>query len=275
MYLHVSRPGPAPAGTLISVPDSIVDYEVLEPWGEGTGRFVCRPPDRLGWPGPVLVTELAVDAEGCDQLIRLNSAAGAGMVQAIELGPDLATGGVFVATEHPEGGSLARPTAPLDTAARRRAVEAAARAADALHEMGLAHGAIHRGTVLMAERGALLDLPCLDAPAGEAIHVASWPELEAVDPEVLGGEAPSRASDIWAIGATLHHALSDRPLYPGIDADQPVTAVQRVMFTRPQVDRAIRSSLVELIEACLAVDPADRPARARDVADRLAAEGAT
>src|SRR5438270_652326 len=83
MYLHVSRPGPAPAGTLISVPDSIVDYEVLEPWGEGTGRFVCRPPDRLGWPGPVLVTELAVDAEGwqqlCDQLIRLNSAAGAGV----------------------------------------------------------------------------------------------------------------------------------------------------------------------------------------------------
>ena len=253
---------------------SIADYEVVAPWGRRGRRYVCRPPDRLRRDEAVLVSELAVDAEGwqqlCDSLIRLASVPGGGLLDVIEVGPDLATGGVFLASENPEGGSVAEPEAPGDERRHLDAVAAAARAAHSLHEVGLAHGSISPRTVLLTARGPGLDLPRLDAPAGELVRVGPWPELVTIDPELLGGEAPSRRSDIWSLGATLHALLTDRPLFPGIEEDEPVTAVQRVLLTRPEPDPAIASSLLDLIGACLAADPADRPPTALAVAERLA-----
>ena len=221
-----------------------------------------------------MITELSVDAEGwqhlCDSLVRLASAPGGDVLEAIEVGPDLETGRVFLATESAPGGTLARPEHPLDTDRRVAAVEAAARAAHALHEIGLAHGGIHRGAIVLTERGPALDLPPLDSPVGEAIRIAGWDELECIDPDLLRGEAPSRASDIWALGATLHHALTDQPLFAGIEDDEPVTAVQRVMLSRPEPDAALEPALRNLISACLTADPADRPSTASAIAEALA-----
>ncbi|HET6965048.1 MAG TPA: hypothetical protein VFH58_09785 [Acidimicrobiales bacterium] len=249
--------------------DSIADYEVVEPWEASDSRYVCRPPERLGREGLVMISELAVDAEGwqqlCDSLVRLSSAPGGRLLEVIEVGPDLPRGKVFVATEAATG-----TVAGLDRRARVAAVEAAARTAHALHEAGLAHGRIHPGTLLVTDRGPVLDLPRLDAPAGEVIEVGPWQELVSVDPELLAGESPGRASDIWSLGATLHAVLSQRPLFPGIESDEPVTAVQRVMFTRPEPDADLPAALRELIASCLSPDPADRPPSALDVAERLA-----
>lgn len=260
-------------GTLVAVRVLIADYEVVEPWGRGGRRCLCRPPGRLGREGRVMVSELTVDAEGwqqlCDTLVRLTSASDGRLLDVIELGPDLETGGVFVASEA-AGATLAEPGPTVDQRAKVAAVEAAARGAHALHEAGLAHGSIHPGTVLLTDRGPVLDLPRLDAPAGEVLRVGPWPELVAVDPELLGGEAPGRGSDIWSLGATLHSVLTSRPLFPGIDGDEPVTAVQRVMFTRPEPDPGLPRRLRELVSECLAPDPADRPSTALAVAERLA-----
>lgn len=221
-----------------------------------------------------MVTELAVDAEGwqqlCDWLVRLAGVPGGGLLEVVEVGPDLETGRVFLVTGAAPGGTLARPDRPLGTEPRQGAVAAAARAAHALHEVGLAHGSIHPGAVVLTPEGPVLDLPRLDAPAGEAIHIDGWSGLECIDPDLLRGEPPTRASDIWALGATLHHALSERPLFAGIEEDEPVTAVQRVMLSRPETDPAIGAGLCELISACLAADPADRPPTAQAVAEYLA-----
>jgi serine/threonine protein kinase len=221
-----------------------------------------------------LVSRLAVDAEGwqqlCDCLVRMVTAPEGRLLEVIEVGPDLVTGEVFVVTDTAEEGTLAAPEGPLDTRRRLAAVEEAARGAHALHEVGLAHGGIHPGAILLTGPGAVLDLPPLDAPPGRVAVAGAWHELVSIDPELLSGEAPSRASDIWALGATLHTVLSDRPLFPGIETDQPVTAVQRVMFTRPEPDPAIPSRLRALIEACVAADPADRPPTAKAVAEQLA-----
>ena len=263
--------GPVRSGP---VRDSIADFDVEAPWGERGGRYVCRPPERLGRTGQVMVSELAVDAEGwqqlCDWLIRLASAPGGGLLEVIEIGPDLDTGGVFLVTETADGGTLAAPEEPADDRRRLDAVASAARAAHALHEVGLAHGSIHAGTILFGGRGPVLDVPRLGAPPGEVARVGPWEELVAVDPELLAGEAPSRHSDIWALGATLHSVMSRRPLFPDIGDDEPVTAVQRVMFTRPEPDPALPAALLELVESCLAPDPADRPPSALAVAERLA-----
>jgi eukaryotic-like serine/threonine-protein kinase len=271
------------AGTLGAVRASIADYQVQEAWAR-PGRYVCRPPDRLGRPGPVLVTELRADAEGWPQLsehlVRLASVPGGRLLEPIEVGPDLETGRVFLVTEpadpawpddrtDPTGPDPERPA--VATADAVEAVVIAARGAHDLHEVGLPHGSIHPDTILRAERGVVLDLPILDGPPGEIARTGPWSRLAATSPELLAGEPPSRRSDIWALGATLHILLSPHPLFPGLDGDEPVTAVQRIMFTRPEIDRSLPDAVAEVISACLAPDGADRPPTAADVADRLAA----
>ena len=255
------------------VRDSIADYEVLRPWEWADHRYVCRPPRRLNRDGDVMLTELSVDAEGwkqlCDSLVLLASAPGGQMLEAIEVGPDLQTGRVFLVTEAAPGGTLARPDRHLGKDRRLAAVEAAARATHALHEIGLAHGSIRPGTIALTARGPVLDLPRLDAPAGEAIRIMDWAGVECIDPDLLRGEPPSRASDIWALGVTLHQVLSKRPLFAGIEDDEPVTAVQRVMLSRPEPDPEIGLGLRDLIAACVAADPADRPPTALTVAGYL------
>lgn len=276
MCIQCQPPDPGRPGTLVTVRTSICDYEVVAAWGGSSRRYRCRPPGRLGRSGEVLVTELVVDADGWpqlrDQLLRMVTAPGGRMLEVIEAGPDPEAGGAFVAAEMPTGGSLAtagRGSGTPDRTGRLEAVVTAARGMHALHEVGLAHGSVHAGSVLLTGGAAVLDLPRLDAPAGEVLPVDGWAALEAVDPELLRGECPGRASDIWALGATLHSVVSDRPLFEGIDGDEPVTAVQRVMFTRPVPDPALPSALRRLISDCVAADPVDRPGTALAVAERL------
>ncbi len=253
--------------------DAIADYRVVEPWGRAGSRYVCRPPERLRRDGDVMVTELAVDADGwqqlCDSLLRLASAPEGRMLEVIEVGRDMETGRSYLVTEPVPGGTLAEPARPGRPGEGLQAVEAAARGAHALHEVGLAHGSIRPSAVLLTDRGPVLDVPRLDAPDGEVIRIGPWSELVAVDPELLAGESPSRASDIWALGATLHSVVSDRPLFPGIESDEPVTAVQRVMFTRPEPDPSLPPALRDLITTSLSADPADRPPTALAFAERL------
>jgi hypothetical protein len=75
------------------------------------------------------------------------------------------------------------------------------------------------------------------------------------------------------LAATLHGLLSSRPLYPGIDEDPIVTAVQRILFTRPEVDAALPAEVAENLAACLADDPGERTLSADELADRLSAVG--
>lgn len=245
-------------------------------WG-GTGRrHVARAPDRLGRTDEVLVSELAVDAEGwqtlCDRLVRLAQVPGGGLLEVFEVGPDLETGAVFLVSELPEEPpALPRAGTPRDRLLG--ALAAAARTLHGMHETGIAHGSVTTDALLLSGRGPVLDLPLLDGQPGEIVNLDHWRRLEAMDPELLGGEAPSRGSDIWSLGATLHALLSDRPLFPGMEHDETVTAVQRLLFTRPSPDARIPADLLALVQDCLEPDPADRPQTALVVAERMAAAG--
>lgn len=269
MYHHDSQQrGCAPGVHSGGLRDAIADYELIRAWDGPGRRHVAHPPGRLRLEGPVVVSELAVDAEGwqalCDRLARLARVPGDGLLEVIEVGPDLDTGTVFLVTERAER-MTGRPV-PAEAA---RLVAGAARAMHAMHEAGLTYGPLTADSILVADRGPVLDLPQVDAVAGEIVDRATWESLQTAEPEILGGEAPSRGSDIWSIGAVLHSLLTERPLYPGIEGDETVTAVQRVLFTRPEPDGAIAGPFLSLIEACLEGDPADRPVSALAVAERL------
>lgn len=257
---------------------SVADYEVITelPPSGGSPRYLCRPPDRLDVGSPqVMITEVAVDAAGwqvlTDRLTRYAAVDSDRLLSLIEVGPDLdpVAAGVYLATEPASGGWLSDPTDDLDDAGKVRAVGQAARGLHALHESGIAHGGITARAIVLAASGAVLGPPTLDLPAGGLTRIGAWRDLVTMDPDLLSGEETSRSSDVWALGATLHTALSDRPLYPGIDKDAAVTAVQRILFTRPDVDPDIRPEVADVIRSCLEPDPAARPATADELADRL------
>jgi serine/threonine protein kinase len=263
------------------VRSAIADYQVVEPVPAPGGEveYLCRPPARLGWDGPVAVREVALDAgtwpRACDQAARLARGGASTNLRLIEIGLDPEGPGGYLVTEASAGGTLADPRRPLAEPDKLSAVAAAARGAHAWHEAGMAHGNIHAATIALTERGPALAPPPLDRPDGVVTYARSWSALTCVDPDLLCGETPSRSSDIWSLGATLHAALVPGPLYPGLDRDEPVTAIQRIIFSRPQADPALPPAVGRIISRCLERDPAARYQNAAELADAIEAAGGT
>jgi len=153
------------------------------------------------------------------------------------------------------------------------AVEHAARAADALHEAGLAHGDIKPGNVMVHDSGGKLSDLGLARTLSAGVNLTSMaPEtsIEFLDPRLLHGDPPSRSTDIWAIGATLHRALSGTGLYGDLPAGQPLLSIRKLQSTAPVVNPSLTASEAELTHACL--DSIDRrPTTALKIAERIAA----
>jgi serine/threonine protein kinase len=256
--------------------------EALPPSVTGQARYLCHAPERLELDdATVMVTELAVDASGWRELIgnlsRLAGVESPHLLRLIEVGPDLdpAGAGVYLASEAAPGGSVGGPSEPLDAGGHVRAVAEAARGAHMMHECGIAHGSIDRRSIFLTSRGGALGPPAMGGQGGVVTRMRDWREMEVLDPALLRGEDPSRSTDIWALATTLHGLLSSRPLYAGIDEDPAVTAVQRVLFTRPELDPALPAAIAESLAACLADDPGERILSADEFADRLTAVGVT
>jgi serine/threonine protein kinase len=254
---------------------AVADYQLGEAVGPHRSR--ARPPERLGFAAhaAVLVWELAVDAAGWPQLradlslfASIDSPA---LLRLFEAGPDLDPlgGGAYLATEDPPGGSLESPERPLRTGDLVRAVASAARGAHALHEAGLAHGSIRADNIFLADRGGVLGPPLPPGPPGAVVHAQRWQSLEVLDPELIRGAAPSRGSDVWALAATLHLVSAGASLYAGLESEQPVTAVQKVLFGVPVVNASVPAALAEVLESCFDRDPSKRPATALELAERL------
>ena len=257
---------------------ALADYELGEEVAPGSYR--ARPPQRLGF-GPeavVRVWELSVDAAAWPavsaDLELFSSVDSPHLVRLIEAGPDLdPTGsGGYLVTEDPPGGGLASPAVGLDLRQRVDAVAGAARGAHALHESGLAHGSINADSILLADRGGVLAAPRPTGRPGTVVRVQRWQDLDVLDPDLARGCPPSRASDIWALAAVLHQVCSGASLYPGLEQEQNVPALQKVMFAAPTVDPSVydqHEELASLLQSCFVRDPAARPATALELAERL------
>lgn len=85
-------------------------------------------------------------------------------------------------------------------------------------------------------------------------------------PEQLEGKRPTPANDLWALGATLYHAVEGRPPF---EADG-LHALAVAVFTRPHRPPTHAGPLAPLLEALLTKDPAER-AGVAEAAELLAA----
>lgn len=100
------------------------------------------------------------------------------------------------------------------------------------------------------------DAASLRRPIGTDAYMAP----EQCDPRALGPVGP--AADIFGLGATLYRAATGRKPFPGADADA-IEAPERwpQLVTRPD-PAPLPRAVAEPILACMASDPAARPAPA-------------
>lgn len=255
---------------------SIAGFSVLgraDPVASAPRAYLCTPANRPDLPPVVVVSVLAGCASRREEIAdRLSCPPGHESrfsLALYELRVEDGSEDLLLVSEAASGGTLARPKAPLDERSKALAVAAAARAAHELHEAGFAHGSISPRTTFLTDVGARLGPPDLISRPGRVAVAAPGSLLSCVDPGLLRGEPPSRASDVWSLGASLHLSLSRASLYPGLDADEPVTALQRVLYGRPRLDPALAGQLLDVIRACLAPDPSNRPSSALAVAESL------
>ncbi|MGW0082599.1 protein kinase domain-containing protein [Streptomyces sp. NPDC003393] len=183
----------------------------------------------------------------------------------------------WVATGYAAGPSLAAAIAdagPLPAHSVRGLVAGLAEALTAVHELSLVHRDVKPSNVLLTLDGPLLiDFGIARAMAGTASLTSSGVSIGSpgyMAPEQILGKGVTGAADVFSLGAVLVHAATGEPPFPG---DSSAALLYKVVHEEPELDRLADAELRELARACLAKDPATRPAPAA-IARRLAPEGA-
>ncbi len=141
-----------------------------------------------------------------------------------------------------------------------------ARALAAVHDAGLIHGDVKTANAMIEEDGRTL---LMDFGAGTRRHLSATlvhgtPLFMA--PELLRGDPPSVAGDLYALGVVLHRLLTGR--YP-IDADDWDELLERQSrgerLPLAELRPGLPAPLVRGIERALAPDPANRPVTASEL----------
>ncbi|MEM7324240.1 MAG: serine/threonine-protein kinase [Actinomycetota bacterium] len=273
--------------------DGIADYSFIERLGEGNhGTFwLAKRPPRLTSVAADLVAVKTLTQQATDQDFK--RMANELRVYAAVDSPHLApvydaghhNGRLFYATAYFAAGSLGAPARPMDRTEVVAAVADAALGAHALHEAGIAHRDIKPANIMIS-RGARVDegaaedsgvtavlgdlgLAQIINPGQTVTGIGPVGTIEYLAPEQVQGQAASRASDIWALGVTLHRAVSGRGVYDTLPVDSLVDALRHVMSTRPALDPALDQALMSVVERCLQEDPAARYTTAVDLAGEL------
>ncbi|HUN32223.1 MAG TPA: protein kinase [Trebonia sp.] len=170
----------------------------------------------------------------------------------------------WMITQYIAGPSLhdqVRQHGPLDQAAVLRLASALAEGLSAIHAAGLIHRDLKPRNVIMAADGPRIIDFGIAKPAGATTDpgltatdkVIGTPEF--MSPEHFDGGLVSPASDIFALGSVLAFAATGRPPFAG--GSLPATGYA-IVKKAPDL-RVLPPGLREVVAACLAKDPADRP----------------
>ena len=261
-------------------PASLADYEVLGLLGEGPHArcYLARPPAGSGELVAVKVFTERVGEPAFDRAVQELRAVEAVRSPHVVRVFDAVLGENFAyAMEYFPLGSLAEQASGPARAEVLAALEHAARGAHALHEAGIVHGGIHPGNVLLVEEatgtigGRLAEpgLARLLMPGAVVPGSGRGGVLEFRDPDLLDGTSPSRRTEVWALGATIHRVLSGVGLFGELPG-HPLGAIRELHSTSPQVRPGLEPEEAALVRDCITLGP-DRLRTAADVADRLAA----
>jgi serine/threonine-protein kinase len=258
--------------------DRVGDYVLLREIGKGERSqvFLARTPRRLGIATDTVAVKVlslpgneAFDALA-DELSIVAALGSPHLVPMYDVGMD--GGVVFYAMRHEPMGSLAAPVRRLTRQERLMAVARAARGAHEMHEAGVAHRGIAPANILLGKAGAVLAEPAVGHLLARD-HTLSGlgtgtgaGRLEFLDPELMRGRPTGRASDIWALGVTLHLVLTGHGLFPALVSADPFTAVRIYLRSQPEPGEDLTDRERAVVVTALHPDPGHRYGTAAEVA---------
>jgi len=256
--------------------NGIADYEFIRSLGKGNhGEFFVAPtPARLPVDTEYVAVKVLSGATSEDVFRRatreLSAFASVQSPYLVALYDAGQQGSAFYyAMEYMADGSL---TGDVDRTTAITAVADAARAAHALHEAGIVHRDIKPENILLSGgHGKLADLGLSQvlAPGVTVTGMGSIGAIEYNDPALIQGAAPSRATDIFSLGATLHRALSGTGLYGELPAGDAMLALRKIFSQQPTVSPDIDEAAGRAISWAIAPSAFDRPATALVLAEHL------
>lgn len=182
----------------------------------------------------------------------------------------------WVATGYAAGPSLTAAVAdggPLPVHSVRALGAGLAEALTAVHALGLVHRDVKPSNVLLTLDGPLLiDFGIARATDGTASLTSTGVSVGSpgyMSPEQILGKGVTGAADLFSLGAVLAYAATGQPPFPG---DSSASLLYMVVHEEPRLD-SLEGELRDLVAACLAKSPTERPTPA-EVAVRLAPQGA-
>jgi serine/threonine protein kinase len=257
----------------------IADYRFVRRLGTGIhGEFyLAHPPKRLPVTADLVAVKVLSGGSSQDVFRWAHRELAAFAAVSSPYLVDLYDAGqqgdeVYYSMEYLPGGSLAMPAEPPGRVTALTAVAHAARAVHALHEAGIAHRAVKPANVLLHPGGAKLadlGLSHVLTPGITITKMGSAGDIGYVDPGQIRGDRPSRASDVFSLGATLHYALAREGLYGPLPEGDPLLAIRRVVSHPPVIAAQLEPDVRRVIAWAIAADPAERPATALQLAGQI------
>jgi hypothetical protein len=201
---------------------------------------------------------------------------GAWTAPVLDADPDAAV--PWVATAYAAGPSLAAAVGPHGEPLPGHTVRVLgaglAEALTAVHDLGLVHRDVKPSNVLLTMDGPLLiDFGIARATDGTASLTSTGVSVGSpgyMAPEQILGKGASGAADVFSLGAVLAYAAAGAPPFRG---DTSAALLYKVVHEQPELGELAPGELRDVVEACLAKDPAARPTPA-EAARRLAPQGA-
>ncbi|MFC5828309.1 protein kinase domain-containing protein [Nonomuraea insulae] len=130
-------------------------------------------------------------------------------------------------------------------------------ALEVIHQAGVIHRDFKPSNVIMSPEGpVVIDFGIARVLEQTTSHSGPVGTLAYMAPEQFNGQAAGTTSDVFSWAATMVYAATGHPAFPG----STTAAVVGAIVTREPDLSGVPDALGSLLSACLAKDPADRPA---------------